>query len=129
MVNFESAQRILKPVDMAAALASGSTTRPLLSQPWVRTLPLLLGSGPNPFEATRKPSTGPPRAADRRPNPLAGMDLKNEKLAASLATMRDGAAQLAAMQATLEDVPDLCGTTCQEAALVRVRVRVTVGLG
>ena len=114
---------------MAAALASGSTTRPLLSQPWVRALPLLLGSGPNPFEATRKPSTGPSRAADRRPNPLAGMDLENEKLAASLATMRDGAAQLAAMQATLEDVPDLCGTTCQEAALVRVRVRATVGLG
>ena len=27
------------------------------------------------------------------------MDLKNEKLAASLATMREGAAQLAAMQA------------------------------
>ena len=51
------------------------------------------------------------------------MDVKNEKLAASLATMREGAAQLAAMQATLEDIPDLCGTTCQEAALVRVRVR------
>ena len=43
------------------------------------------------------------------------MDLKNEKLAASLATMREGAEQLAALQATLEDIPDLCGTPCQEA--------------
>ena len=31
------------------------------------------------------------------------MDLKNEKLAASLATMREGAAQLAAMQAYLSE--------------------------
>ncbi len=28
-----------QPVDTAAALASGSTTRPLLPQPWARALP------------------------------------------------------------------------------------------
>ncbi len=48
----------LKPVDTAAALASGSTTRPPLPQPWARVLPLLLGSGPSRFEATRQPSSG-----------------------------------------------------------------------
>ena len=34
-------------------------------------LPLFLGSGPSPFEATRQPSKGPPEAADLRPNLLA----------------------------------------------------------
>ena len=43
------------------ALASGSTTRPLLPQPWARALPLLLGSGPIPFEATRQRSKAGPR--------------------------------------------------------------------
>ena len=62
----------LKPVDTAAALASGSTTRPPLPQPRARALPLLLGSGPSPFEATRQPSSGPAKAADLRPNPLTG---------------------------------------------------------
>ena len=42
------------------ALASGSTTRPPLPRPWARALPLLLGSGPSPFEATRQPSEGRP---------------------------------------------------------------------
>ena len=73
MVIFESAQRILKPVDMAAALASGSTTRPLLSQPWASALPLLLGRGPNPFEATHQPSSGRAEAEELRSNPLTGM--------------------------------------------------------
>ena len=62
----------LKPVDTAAALASGSTTRPPLSQPRARALPLLLGSGPCPFEAARQSSKGRPEAADLRPNPLTG---------------------------------------------------------
>ena len=48
---------------MAAALASGSTTRPPLPQPWASTLPLLVGSGPSPFEATRQPA--PPKASPR----------------------------------------------------------------
>ena len=64
--------RDLKPVDTAAALASGSTTQQPLSQPWARVLPLFLCSGPSPFEATRQPSSGPSEAADLRPNPLTG---------------------------------------------------------
>ena len=51
---------------------SGSTTRLPLPQPWARALPLLLGSGPSPFEATRQPSSGRPKAADLRPKPLTG---------------------------------------------------------
>ena len=62
----------LKPVDTAAALASGSTTRPPLSQPWARVLLLFLGSGPSPFEATRQPSKGRPETEDLRPDPLPG---------------------------------------------------------
>ena len=50
----------LKPVDTAAALASGSTTRPPPPQPRASALPLLLGSGPSPFEASRQPSSGRP---------------------------------------------------------------------
>ena len=61
-----------KPVDTAAALASGSTTRPPLPQPSASALPLLLGSGLIPFEATRQPSRGRPKAENLRPNPLAG---------------------------------------------------------
>ena len=57
---------------MTAALGSGSAPMPLLPQPWARALPLLLGSGPSRFEATRQPSSGPPKAADLRPNPLTG---------------------------------------------------------
>ena len=64
--------RNLKRVEMTAALASGSTTRPPLSQPWARVLPLFLGSGPSPFEATRQPSKGRPETEDLRPNPLTG---------------------------------------------------------
>jgi hypothetical protein len=56
----QSLDRTLKPVDTAAALASGSTTWPLLPQPWARPLPLLLGSGPSRFEATHRPSKGRP---------------------------------------------------------------------
>ena len=62
----------LKLVDTPAALGSSSTARPPLPQPWARALPLLLGSGPSPFEATRQPSCDPPKAEDRCPNPLAG---------------------------------------------------------
>ena len=62
----------LKPVDTAATLASGSATRPLLSQPWARALPLLLGSGRSPFEASRKLCKGRFEAEDLRPNPRAG---------------------------------------------------------
>ena len=62
----------LKHVDTAAALAGGSTTRPLLSQPWARALPLLLVSGPSQFKATSQPSKGPPETEDRRPKPLTG---------------------------------------------------------
>ena len=67
-----TASKVFKPVDTAAALASGSTTRPPLSQPWARVLPVFLGSGPSPFEATRQPSKGRPETEDLRPDPLAG---------------------------------------------------------
>ena len=60
-------------VEMTAALGSGSTTRPPLPLPWARALPLLLGSAASPFEATRQPSSGRPKAEDLRANPLAGM--------------------------------------------------------
>ena len=62
----------LKPVDTAAALTSGSTTRPRLPQPRASALPLLLGSGPSPFEATRQPSSGRPETEDLRSKPLTG---------------------------------------------------------
>ena len=73
-----SGRSTLKPVDTAAALGSGSTARPPLPQPWARALPLVLGSGPSPFEATRQPSSGPPKAEDLRPNPLTGMYREEE---------------------------------------------------
>ena len=57
---------------MTATLGSGSAPRPLLPQPWARALPLLLGSGASPFEATRQPSSGRPKAEDLRANPLTG---------------------------------------------------------
>ena len=60
----------LTRVEMTAALGSGSAPRPLLPQPWARASPLLLGSGPSLFEATRQPSSGRPKAEDLRPNPL-----------------------------------------------------------
>ena len=66
------ARSTLKPVDMAAALASGSTRRPPSPQPWASALPLLLGRGPSPFEATSQPSKGRPETGDLRPNPLTG---------------------------------------------------------
>ena len=64
--------RSLKRVEMTAALGSGSAPRPPLPQPWASALPLLLGSGPSPFEATRQPSSGRPKAEDLRPKPLTG---------------------------------------------------------
>ena len=63
----------LKPVDTAAALASGSTPLPSLPQPRPRALPYLLGSGPSRFEATSRSFKGPPKAADLPPNPRTGM--------------------------------------------------------
>ena len=66
--------RTLKPVDTAAALARGSTPRPAVSQPWASALPLLLGSGPNPFEASRQPSSGRPKAEHMHRNPLTGTE-------------------------------------------------------
>ena len=51
--------RSLKPVEMTAALARGSTTRPPLPQPWARVLPLVLGSG----LSLSKPPANPPKAA------------------------------------------------------------------
>ena len=54
---------------MTAALASGSAPLPCLSQPWARTPPLLLGSAPSRFEATRQPSKGRPRLRICAPTP------------------------------------------------------------
>ena len=54
------------------ALASGSTTRPALSQPWARVLAFFLGSGLSPFEATHQPSKGRPEAENLRPKPPTG---------------------------------------------------------
>ena len=71
--------RTLKPVDTAAALASGSAPRPPLPQPRARVLPLVLGSSPSPFEATRQPSSGPLKAEDLRPNRLTGMVPEGEQ--------------------------------------------------
>ena len=73
MVDVSSVQRILKPVEMTAALGSGSAPPPSLPQPRPRAPRLILGSAPSPFEATRQPSSGPPKATDLRPNPLTGM--------------------------------------------------------
>ena len=58
-----------EPVEMAAALASGSTTRPLLPQPWAGARVLVLISAPSPFEGTRQPSKGSPETEHRRPTP------------------------------------------------------------
>ena len=41
--------------------------------------PLLLGSGPSQFEATRQPSKGRPETEDLRPDPLPGMPEGTEK--------------------------------------------------
>ena len=67
--------RALKPVEMTAALGSGSAPRPFMPQPWASALPLLLGSGPSPFEATHQPSSGPAEAEDLDPNPNPNPDL------------------------------------------------------
>ena len=75
---------ILKPVDTAAALGSGSAPRPLLPQPRPRAPRLLLGSAPSRFEATRQPSSGRPETEDLRPKPLTGMvdeKLRDEAIA------------------------------------------------
>ena len=42
------------------------------AEPHGQGAPLLLGSGPSQFEATRQPSKGHPETADLRPNPLTG---------------------------------------------------------
>ena len=63
---------ILKRVDTAAALGSGSAQLPSLPRPWARVLPLVLGSAASPFEATSQPSKGRPKAEDLRPNPHTG---------------------------------------------------------
>ena len=76
---WHQAMRTLKPVDTAAALASGSTTRPLPPQPWASALPFLLGSGRSPFEATHQPSCGPPKAVDLRPDPRTGTISRNRR--------------------------------------------------
>ena len=60
---------------MTAALASGSAPLPSLPQPRPSALPLLLGRGPSPFEASRQPSSGRPKAANLRPNPLTGTNV------------------------------------------------------
>ena len=59
--------RILKPVHTAAALGSGSAPLPSLPQPRPRAAHFILGSGPSRFEATSRPSDGPPKAATRAP--------------------------------------------------------------
>ena len=63
----------LKRVEMTAALGSSSVPPPSLPQPRPRAPRMILVSAPSPFEATRQPSSGPPKAADLRPNPLTGM--------------------------------------------------------
>ena len=87
---------------MTAALGSGSTTRPPPPQPRARALPLLLGSGPSRFEATRQPSSGPPKAADLRPNPLTGkkeeMEAEAREEAEELEREAKAARYLAALQ-------------------------------
>ena len=52
---------------MTAALASRSTARPSLPQPWASALPLILGGAPSPFEATRQPSKVRPKPSKGRP--------------------------------------------------------------
>ena len=65
----------LKRVEMTAAVGSGSAPLPSLPQPRPRAPRLILGSGPSRFEATSQPSSGRPKAADLRPNPLTGTRL------------------------------------------------------
>ena len=62
----------LKPVDTAAALGSSSAPLPSLPQPRPWAPRLILGSAPSRFKATCQPSSGPPKAENLRPNPLAG---------------------------------------------------------
>ena len=57
---------------MTAALGSGCAPLPSLPQPRPRAPRLILDSALSRFEATRQPSSGPPKAADLRPNPLTG---------------------------------------------------------
>ena len=54
--------RTMVRVDTAAALATGSTTRPPLPQPWASALPFMLGSAPT---AALKPPASPPVALPR----------------------------------------------------------------
>ena len=64
--------RTLKPVEMTAALGSGSAPPPSLPQPRPRAPRVILGSGPSPFEATCWPSKGRPETEDLRRNPRTG---------------------------------------------------------
>ena len=76
---------------MTAALASRSATRPPLPQPWASALPLVLGSGRSPFEATHPPSGGPPKAEDLRPDPRTGKMVEHgvvEKAGSAVLAMR-----------------------------------------
>ena len=57
---------------MTAALGGGSAPLPSLPQPRPRPPRLILGSAPSRFDATRQPCSGPPKAADLRPNPPTG---------------------------------------------------------
>ena len=73
--------RILWPVDTDGRPRQRQHPLP---QPWARALPRIVTTGPSPFKATRQPSKGPPKAADRRPNPLAGIDLAARLVVAAL---------------------------------------------
>ena len=66
--------RILEPVDTAAALGSGRAPLPFLPQPRPRAAQFILGSGPSRFEAIHQPSNDRPKAEDLRRNPLTGMN-------------------------------------------------------
>ena len=74
--------RTREPVEMTAALGSGSAPPPCLPQPRPRAPRLILDSASSPFEATRQPSSGPTKAADPRPNPLTGAAAGGSGLAA-----------------------------------------------
>jgi len=91
-------QRNPKPVDTAAALASGSTTRPPLPQPRARALPASWPVAPAPSKPPASPQ-GPPRdSEDLRPNPLTG---KPDMSSGAAAVMKAVLAEVAAEQQRL----------------------------
>ena len=61
----EMEQMVLKRVELTAAL--GSAPLPSLPQPRPRAAHFILGSAPSRFEATSRPSNGPPKAATCAP--------------------------------------------------------------